>query len=99
MAYIKLINGTEHIYIPCEGLPLPGETGVLQLTCRRDREPGPNGREYIAIQCEKHPGANPPPYTADMTIQLQEPIDTNQNLVLPYNGGVPWFEISIKEDH
>jgi len=95
MAYIVLIDGGDKYYIECQSLPAPGSRGPLTIqNCERATGNDDKGQpyEYLALPCSKNPADEPP---VDLTIELQNPL-SDGNLVMPFNGGTPDQQISIK---
>ena len=91
MPWIKLFDGVDEIYIWCDELPPPGETGPLVIgACRRS--PAGEVPQHLSFNCLRNP---PDPPAPEMTFQLQGPIEPTDQLIFVHNGGFPW--ISFRE--
>jgi hypothetical protein len=95
-------NNEDKHYIPCTDLPpvQQGEVGTIRIdNSRRDQE---NGDKFFTIPCitiahDMTPPPPPPTANPDMTIKgMIKTINNEKYICLPYNGGIPFVELSIK---
>ena len=98
MPWLRIVEaGVPDKWINCNHLPPPvgGGPGTLEIPgveLKHDPNPGGTPYDFVSIPIQTTAPSSPGQV---ITIQLQGPLQPD-SMILPYNGGVPLAEISIK---